>query len=124
MGMKSNCTMLYGHIESFEHRVDHMRRIRETQDQTHGFNAFIPLSFQPEHNEMGINRYTFGYDDLKTIAVARLYLDNFQHIKAYWIMLGQDIAQLALRFGANDLDGTVIEEKISRMAGGRAGMVM
>jgi aminodeoxyfutalosine synthase len=124
MGMQSNCTMLYGHIESFEHRVDHLRRVRETQDETKGFNAFIPLSFQPEHNEMGITRYTFGYDDLKTIAIARLYLDNFQHIKAYWVMLGQEIAQLALNFGANDLDGTVIEEKISRMAGGRAGMIM
>ena len=124
LGMHSNCTMLYGHIESFAHRVDHMRRLRELQDETKGFNAFIPLAFQPHHNEMGINRYTFGYDDLKTLAVARLYLDNFRHIKAYWIMLGQDIAQLALRFGANDLDGTVIEEKISRMAGGRSGMAM
>jgi aminodeoxyfutalosine synthase len=122
LGMHSNCTMLYGHIENYSHRVDHMRRLRELQDETKGFNAFIPLSFQPFQNEMGINQYTFGYDDLKTIAVARLYLDNFKHIKAYWIMLGQDIAQLALHFGANDLDGTVVEEKISRQAGGRAGM--
>jgi len=124
LGMHSNCTMLYGHIENYSHRVDHMRRLRELQDETHGFNAFIPLSFQPFQNEMGINQYTFGYDDLKTIAVARLYLDNFKHIKAYWVMLGQDIAQLALHFGANDLDGTVVEEKISRNAGGRAGMIM
>jgi aminodeoxyfutalosine synthase len=124
LGMKSNCTMLYGHIENYFHRVDHMRRLRELQDETHGFNAFIPLSFQPFQNEMGIDHYTFGFDDLKTLAIARLYLDNFQHIKAYWVMLGQDIAQLALQFGANDLDGTVIEEKISRMAGGRAGMAM
>lgn len=124
LGMHSNCTMLYGHIENYAHRVDHMRRLRELQDETHGFNAFIPLSFQPFQNEMGINQYTFGYDDLKTIAVARLYLDNFKHIKAYWIMLGQDIAQMALHFGANDLDGTVVEEKISRHAGGRAGMAM
>ena len=124
LGMLSNCTMLYGHIENYSHRVDHMRRLRELQDETNGFNAFIPLSFQPFQNEMGINQYTFGYDDLKTIAVARLYLDNFKHIKAYWIMLGQDIAQLALHFGANDLDGTVVEEKISRNAGGRAGMAM
>ena len=124
MGLHSNCTMLYGHIESYEHRVDHMRRLRELQDETGGFNAFIPLSFQPFQNEMGIDQYTFGYDDLKTLAIARLYLDNFKHVKAYWIMLGQDIAQLALEYGANDLDGTVIEEKISRMAGGRAGMAM
>lgn len=124
MGLHSNCTMLYGHIESYEHRVDHMRRLRELQDETRGFNAFIPLSFQPFQNEMGIDQYTFGYDDLKTLAIARLYLDNFKHVKAYWIMLGQDIAQLALSYGANDLDGTVIEEKISRMAGGRAGMAM
>lgn len=124
MGMRSNCTMLYGHIERYPHRVDHMRRLRELQDVTHGFNAFIPLAFQPFQNEMGIDRYTFGYDDLKTIAIARLFLDNFRHIKAYWVMLGQDVAQLALQFGANDLDGTVVEEKISRMAGGRAGMSM
>ena len=124
LGLRSNCTMLYGHIESFEHRVDHMRRLRELQDETHGFNVFIPLAFQPFQNEMGIDRYTFGADDLRTIAVARLYLDNFKHIKSYWVMLGQDIAQLALQFGANDLDGTVLEEKISRAAGGRAGMIM
>jgi len=123
-GMRSNCTMLYGHIESFAHRVDHMRRLRDLQDETNGFNVFIPLSFQPFQNELGISRYTMGFDDLKTISVARLYLDNFANIKAYWVMLGQDIAQLALDFGANDLDGTVTEEKISRMAGGRAGMVM
>lgn len=124
LGMHSNATMLYGHIERYHHRVDHMRRLRQAQDETHGFNAFIPLSFQPFQNEMGIDKYTFGYDDLKTLAIARLYLDNFRHIKAYWIMLGQDVAQLALSFGANDLDGTIIEEKISRMAGGRAGMAM
>lgn len=124
LGMKSNCTMLYGHIERHEHRVDHMRRLRELQDITGGFNAFIPLSFQPHDNQMGISRYTIGADDLKTIAIARLYLDNIRNIKSYWIMFGQEIAQLALAFGANDLDGTVTEEKISRMAGGRAGIVM
>jgi aminodeoxyfutalosine synthase len=124
MGLKSNCTMLYGHLEGVEHRVDHMARLRALQDETHGFNAFIPLAFQPMDNDMGISRYTSGVVDLKTIAISRLFLDNFRHIKAYWIMLGQDIAQLALNFGANDLDGTVIEEKISRMAGGRSGMIM
>jgi aminodeoxyfutalosine synthase len=121
LGLRSNCTMLYGHIEDFKHRVDHMDRLRQLQDETNGFNVFIPLAFQPYENELGINRYTFGYDDLKTIAVARLFLDNFRNIKAYWIMAGQDIAQTALAFGANDVDGTVKEEKISRMAGGRAG---
>ncbi len=124
LGLRSNCTMLYGHIENFGHRVDHMRRLRELQDETAGFNVFIPLAFQPFQNEMGVNRYTFGADDLRTIAVARLYLDNFKNIKSYWVMLGQDVAQLALQFGANDLDGTVLEEKISRAAGGRAGMIM
>ena len=124
LGIRSNCTMLYGHIENYDHRVDHMRRLRDLQDETGGFNVFIPLAFQPFQNEMGINRYTFGADDLRTIAVARLYLDNFKHIKSYWVMLGQDIAQLALQFGANDLDGTVVEEKISHAAGGRAGMIM
>lgn len=124
LGMRSNCTMLYGHIERYEHRVDHMRRLRELQDETAGFNVFIPLSFQPFQNEMGVDRYTFGSDDLRNIAVARLYLDNFKHIKSYWVMLGQDIAQLALSFGANDLDGTVLEEKISKAAGGRSGMIM
>ena len=124
LGMRSNCTMLYGHIENYEHRVDHMRMLRDLQDETNGFNVFIPLSFQPFQNEMGISRYTFGSDDLRNIAVARLYLDNFKHIKAYWVMLGQDVAQLALNFGANDLDGTVLEEKISRAAGGRSGMIM
>jgi aminodeoxyfutalosine synthase len=124
LGLRSNCTMLYGHIENYSHRVDHMRRLRDLQDETGGFNVFIPLAFQPFQNEMGVNRYTFGSDDLRTIAVARLYLDNFKHIKSYWVMLGQDIAQLALQFGANDLDGTVLEEKISRAAGGRAGMIM
>lgn len=124
VGLRSNCTMLYGHIESYHHRVDHMRRLRELQDETKGFNVFIPLAFQPYDNDMGIKRYTAGTDDLRNIAVARLYLDNFQHVKAYWIMLGQDIAQIALNFGANDLDGTIEEEKISRMAGGRSGMVM
>ena len=124
LGLRSNCTMLYGHIENYSHRVDHMRRLRELQDETAGFNVFIPLAFQPFQNEMGVNRYTFGADDLRTIAVARLYLDNFKNIKSYWVMLGQDVAQLALQFGANDLDGTVLEEKISRAAGGRAGMIM
>lgn len=122
MGINSNCTMLYGHIESFADRVYHLNKLRELQDETRGFNAFIPLSFQPHNNDMNIDRYTFGIDDLKTIAVARLFLDNFYHIKSYWVMSGQDIAQLATSFGANDIDGTIVEEKISHAAGGRSGI--
>jgi aminodeoxyfutalosine synthase len=124
MGLKTNCTILYGHVETYAHRVYHLNILRTLQDDTGGFNCFIPLAFQPYHNEMGIERYTFGADDLKMIAIARLYLDNFQQVKSYWVMLGQDIAQLALHFGANDMDGTVVDEKISIMAGGRAGVGM
>ena len=121
LGIRSNATMLYGHIETPEHRIDHMARLRELQEESGGFNVFIPLAFQPSGNEMGIDRYTAGYDDLRTIAVARIFMHNFPNIKAYWVMLGREIAQLALIGGANDLDGTVEDEKISRMAGGQAG---
>ena len=124
LGIRSNCTMLYGHIESFAHRVYHMEKLRALQDITGGFNCFIPLAFQPHNNHMGIKRYTFGADDLKTLSIARLFLDNIAQIKAYWVMLGQDIAQIALFFGANDIDGTVVNEKISNMAGSRAGKAM
>jgi aminodeoxyfutalosine synthase len=124
MGLRSNCTMLYGHIEDVGARVDHMMRLRGLQDETGGFNVFIPLAYQPENNELGINRHTFGVDDLKTVAVARLMMDNFRHIKSYWIMTGQRVAQTALHYGANDLDGTVVEEKIANMAGSKSGMQM
>jgi aminodeoxyfutalosine synthase len=124
MGLRSNCTMLYGHIEDVDARVDHMLRLRDLQEETRGFNVFIPLAYQPENNELGINRHTYGVDDLKTIAIARLMLDNFQHIKSYWVMTGDRVAQTALHYGANDLDGTVVEEKIANMAGSRAGMAM
>ena len=120
-GLRSNATMLYGHIESPMHRIDHMRRLRELQEETNGFNVFIPLAFQPIGNDMGIDKYTDACDDLRTIAIARIYLHNFANIKSYWVMLGRDVAQLALLGGANDFDGTVEDEKISRMAGGRAG---
>jgi aminodeoxyfutalosine synthase len=123
-GLRSNATMLYGHIENYMHRVDHMRRLRELQDETNSFNVFIPLAFQPFENEMGIDHYTYGVEDLRTLAMARLYLDNFPNIKSYWVMLGQEIAQLGLNFGANDIDGTIHDEKISRMAGGRSGAGM
>ncbi|MCX5720018.1 MAG: CofH family radical SAM protein [Nitrospirae bacterium] len=115
-GIKTNATMLYGHIENYEHRVDHLFRLRELQDITEGFQAFIPLSYHPKGTEIG-GFYSSGIDDLKTIAVSRIVLDNFPHITAYWIMLGEKISQLALHFGASDLSGTVIEEKITHSAG-------
>ncbi|GEJ58502.1 aminofutalosine synthase MqnE [Anaeromyxobacter diazotrophicus] len=120
LGMKTNATMLYGTIERLEERVDHMRRLRELQDETGGFQVFIPLAFHPEHNMIGkaFPKPT-GFDGLRTYAVARLYLDNFDHLKAYWVMLGERLAQTALSFGVDDLDGTVIEERIYHMAGAK-----
>lgn len=115
-GIPTNATMLYGHIENYEDRVEHLMRLRDLQDASGGFQAFIPLAYHPKNTEMG-GFYSSGIDDLKTIAVSRLVLDNFTHIKAYWIMLGEKIAQLSLLFGADDLDGTVIEEKITHSAG-------
>src|SRR6202521_4237881 len=117
IGLRSNATMLYGHIETPEERVDHLLQLRALQDQTHGFVAFIPLAFHPANTALSHLPISTGIDDLKTIAVSRLLLDNFDHIKAYWIMLTPRIAQVALRFGANDLDGTVVEEKIYHDAG-------
>ena len=117
LGMRSNATMLYGHVETNEERVDHLLRLRELQDKTHGFQTFIPLAFHPANTPLSHLPGPTGLDDLKTIAVSRLLLDNFDHIKAYWIMLTPRIAQVALRFGADDLDGTVVEEKIYHDAG-------
>jgi aminodeoxyfutalosine synthase len=120
LGVKSNATMLYGTIETLDERVDHMARLRRLQDETGGFQVFIPLAFHPEHNMMGkaFPRPT-GIDGLRTYATARLYLDNFDHVKAYWVMLGERLAQTALSFGVDDLDGTVLEERIYHMAGAR-----
>ncbi len=118
IGLKSNATMLYGHIETYEHRVDHLIKLRELQDSTGGFQAFIPLSFHSQNTEIRKSAYTTGFDDLKTLAISRLMLDNFDHIKAYWVMLGEKIAQVALHFGVDDLDGTVVEERITKAAGG------
>ncbi len=115
-GIKTNASMLYGHIESIEDRVDHLFKLRDLQDKTGGFQAFIPLAYHPKNTEIG-GFYSSGIDDLKTIAVSRLILDNFAHIKAYWIMLGEKISQVALFFGADDIDGTIIEEKITHSAG-------
>jgi aminodeoxyfutalosine synthase len=109
--------MLYGHIETLEERVDHLVRLRELQEETGGFNCFIPLAFHPEHTVYAHLPTTTGMDDLKTIAVSRLMLDNFPHIKAYWVTLTPSLAQIALRFGADDLDGTIVEERIIHGAG-------
>jgi aminodeoxyfutalosine synthase len=117
-GMHTNATMLYGHIEEYRHRVDHMERLRQLQDETHGFNTFIPLKFRNKDNEMRHVKESSVIEDMKLYALARLYMDNFPHIKAYWPMLGRQNAQLTLSFGVNDLDGTIDDTtKIYSMAG-------
>jgi len=116
-GLKSNATMLFGHIETTDERLDHMIRLREVQDETGGFVQFIPLVFHPENTPLRRLGKTTGIDALRTIAVARLMLDNVPHVKAYWIMLGLKIAQIALHYGADDIDGTVVEEHITHDAG-------
>lgn len=122
-GLRSNATMLYGHVETLASRVDHMRRLRELQDRTGGFQAFIPLAFHPKNTEIA-KGYTTGLDDLRALAVARLFLDNFSHVKSFWIMVGPKIAQISLHFGVDDIDGTVVEERITHAAGAQAGMEM
>jgi aminodeoxyfutalosine synthase len=116
-GLKTNATMLFGHLEEYVDRVDHLARLRALQDRTGGFQAFIPLAFQPDNTRVPGAKGVGGIDALKTLAISRIYLDNFRHIKAYWVMLGLKIAQVALAFGVNDLDGTVVEEKIGHDAG-------
>ena len=120
LGLHTNATMLYGHIETVDERLEHLDILRRTQDETGGFLAFIPLAFHPKNTQMADQANTTGIEDLKNIAVSRLMLDNFPHIKAYWVMIGSKLAQVALSFGADDLDGTVKEEIITRMAGGEA----
>ena len=117
LGLNSNATMLYGHMESMEERVDHMLKLRAAQDETGGFLSFIPLAFHPQNTELDHLQGPSAFDDLKTLAVSRLLLDNFPHIKAFWIMLGPKMAQLSLCFGVDDVDGTVMEERITHMAG-------
>jgi aminodeoxyfutalosine synthase len=118
MGNFSNATMLYGHIETFEHRIDHMDRLRNLQDKTNGFNAFIPLKFRNKENEMANVPEVSVIEDLRNYAISRIYLDNFNHIKAYWAMIGRNTAQLSLNFGTDDLDGTIDDTtKIYSMAG-------
>lgn len=118
LGGRSTCTMLFGHVETRADRVDHLRRLRELQDETRGFVAFIPLPYQPENNDLPVRTPPTGFDALRTIAVSRLYLDNFDHVTAYWVGLGLKLAQVALSYGADDLHGTIVEEHIFRMAGG------
>lgn len=117
LGGRSTCTMLYGHLETLANRVDHMRQLRALQEETGGFTGFIPLPYQPENNEIPVKHPPTGFDSLRTLAVARLYLDNFDHITAYWVGLGMNLAQVALNYGADDVHGTIIEEKIFHMAG-------
>ena len=123
MGIPTHCTLLYGHVETYEERIDHMLRLRDQQDRTGGFLAFIPLAFHPENTvfERRGFKFTTGADDLKMIAVSRLMLDNIPNIKAYWIMMGMPMAQLALHFGANDVQGTVVREQIFQAAGATSG---
>jgi aminodeoxyfutalosine synthase len=127
VGLHTNATMLYGHIESLEERLEHLDMLRKAQDETKGFLAYIPLSFHPQNTElskMSQMSRTSGVDDLKNIAVARCFLDNFPHIKAYWVMIGQKLSQIALSYGADDVDGTVKEEIITHMAGAETEQAM
>lgn len=119
LGGRSTCTMLYGHVESLEDRVDHLRQLRALQDETHGFTGFIPLAYHPDNNGIPVEHAPSGLDSLRTIAVSRLYLDNFDHITAYWIGLGMKLAQVALSYGADDIHGTILEEHIFHMAGAK-----
>jgi len=117
LGGRSTCTMLYGHVESLADRVDHLRQLRALQDETRGFVGFVPLAYQPQDNDIPVEHPPTGFDSLRTIAVSRIYLDNFDHITAYWVGLGLKLAQVALSYGADDLHGTIIEEHIFHMAG-------
>jgi aminodeoxyfutalosine synthase len=117
MGGRSTCTMLFGHVESLADRVDHLRQLRALQDETHGFCGFVPLPYQPENNEIPVTTPPTGFDTLRTLAISRIYLDNFDHITAYWVGMGLKLAQVGLSYGADDLHGTIIEEHIFHMAG-------
>ena len=117
MGQRSTCTMLYGHVESLADRVNHLHYLRDLQDETHGFVGFIPLAYQPENNRIPVQHPPTGFDSLRTIAVSRIYLDNFDHVTAYWVGLGIKLAPIALSYGADDVHGTILEEKIFHMAG-------
>ncbi len=124
LGIRTTATMLFGHVESYADRVDHLARLRRLQDNTGGFLAFIPLPFHPKNTRISGTKPISGLDILKTIAISRIYLNNFEHVKAYWVMTGEKLAQVALCFGANDLDGTVIDERITHAAGGESARAM
>ena len=129
LGIRTNCTMLYGHVETMQDRVDHLQMLRDLQDETGGFLAYIPLAYHPDHNELGkeLGREgtaTTGYDDLRNLAVGRLFLDNFDHIKTHWIMVTPFLSQASLSFGVNDLEGTVVREKIYHEAGATTAQAM
>ena len=129
LGIRSNCTMLYGHVETYADRIDHLGMLRDLQDETGGFLAYIPLAYHPDNNELGVElgrtgTATTGFDDLKNLAVGRLFLDNFQHIKSHWIMVTPALSQLSLSFGVNDLEGTVVREKIYHEAGAHTAQSM
>ncbi len=122
LGIRTNCTMLYGHVETIEDRVEHLAMLRDLQDDTGGFLAFIPLAYHPDDNELGVTlgrqgTSTTGFDDLRNLAVGRLFLDNFEHIKSHWIMVSPSLTQIALAFGVNDIEGTVVREKIYHAVG-------
>lgn len=117
LGGRSTCTMLFGHVESLADRVDHLRQLRALQDETKGFVGFVPLPYMPEDNDIPVTTPPTGFDSLRTVAVSRIYLDNFDHITAYWVGMGMKLAQVALSYGADDLHGTIIEEHIFHMAG-------
>ena len=119
MGQRSTCTMLYGHVETLAQRVDHLRRLRELQDETGGFTALVPFAFEPQNNRLAHLGRASAFEDLRNLAIARLYLDNFDHITAYWISLGLPLAQVALSFGVDDLHGTIQQERIFHMAGSK-----
>src|SRR5438876_7164661 len=120
MGGRSTCTMLFGHVESLADRVDHLRYLRALQDETRGFVGFVPLPYQPENNDLPVDHPPTGFDTLRTIAVSRIYLDNFNHITAYWVGMGLNLAHVALSYGADDLHGTILEEHIFHMAGAKS----
>lgn len=124
IGLRTNATMLYGHIENAEDRIDHLIRLREAQDETGGFLTFIPLAFHPKNTTYGKLPRTSGQMDLRMISISRLMLDNFPHIKAFWIMIGEKLAQISLSFGADDMDGTVVEERITHAAGAETAQAM
>ena len=129
LGIRSNCTMLYGHVESYEDRIAHLSMLRDLQDETGGYLAYIPLAYHPDHNELGETLHrtgtaTSGFDDLKNLAVGRLFLDNIDHIKSHWIMVTPFVSQISLHFGVNDLEGTVVREKIYHEAGAHTAQAM